>query len=96
VRLLVRASPSGLPTAFSLQPVMELEALGMDLAEDDVLHNLVTRESQHMRGAIPWRGCKEKDPLLQTLIESTTLEGDIVLDCPAATGIGPLPMFFIF
>jgi hypothetical protein len=46
----VRASPSGLPTAFSLQPVRELEALGMDLAEDDVLHNLVTRESQHMRG----------------------------------------------
>jgi hypothetical protein len=45
VRLLVRASPSGLPTAFSLHPVRELEALGMDLAEDDVLHNLVTRES---------------------------------------------------
>jgi hypothetical protein len=96
VRLLVRASPSGLPTAFSLQPVRELEALGMDLAEDDVLHNLVTRESQHMRGITPWRGCKEKDPLLlQTLIESTTLTGDIVLDCTAATGIGPLPMLFI-
>jgi hypothetical protein len=93
----MRASPSGLPTAFSLQPVRELEALGMDLVEDDVLHNLVTKESQPMRGATPWRGCKEKDPLLlQTLIESTTLAGDIILDCTVATGIGPLPMFFIF
>jgi hypothetical protein len=44
----VRASPSGSSSAFSLQPVMELEALGMDLAEDDVLHNLVTRyEGRH-------------------------------------------------
>jgi hypothetical protein len=96
VRLLVRASPSGSSSTFSLQPVMELEALGMDLAEDDVLHNLVTRESQHMRGVTPWRGCKEKDPLLlQTLIESTTLAGDIVLDCTAATGTLALPNSFI-
>jgi hypothetical protein len=96
VRLLVRASPSGSSSAFSLQPVMELEAFGMDLAEDDVLHNLVTRESQHMRGVTPWRGCKEKDPLLlQTLIESTTLAGDIVLDCTAATGTLALPNSFI-
>jgi hypothetical protein len=49
----VRASPLGSSSAFSLQPVMELEALGMDLAEDDVLHNLVTRELQHMRGVTP-------------------------------------------
>jgi hypothetical protein len=88
MRLLVRASPSSSSSAFSPQPIMELEALGMDLAKDDVLHNLVTRESQHMRSVTPWRGCKEKDPLLlQTLIESTTLTGDIVLDCTAATGI---------
>jgi hypothetical protein len=73
-----------------------LEALGMDLAEDDVLHNLVTRESQHMRGVTPWKDCKEKDPLLlQTLIESTTLAGDIVLDCTVATGIFALPNSFV-
>jgi hypothetical protein len=41
----VRASPSSSSSAFSLHPLMELEALGMDLVEDDVLHNLVTRES---------------------------------------------------
>jgi hypothetical protein len=93
----VRASPSSSPSTFSLQPVMELEALGMDLVEDDVLYNLVTKEPQHMRGATPWRDCKEKDPLLlQTLIESTTLAGDIVLDCTAATDIGALPNSIIF
>jgi hypothetical protein len=92
----VKASPSGSSSAFSLQPVMELEALGIDLAVDDILYNLVTRESQHMRGVTPWRGCKEKDPLLlQTLIESTTLVGDIVLDCTAATGTLALPNSFI-
>jgi hypothetical protein len=53
VRLLVKASPSGSSSAFSLQPVMELEALGIDLAVDDILYNLVTRESQHMRGVTP-------------------------------------------
>ena len=68
----------------------------MDLVEDDVLHNLVTKESQHMRGITPWKGCKEKDPiLLQTLIESTTLTGDIIFDCTVATGILTLSNSFI-
>ena len=41
-----------------------------------------------MRGSIPWRAGREKDPiLLQTLIESTTRLGDIVLDCTASTSM---------
>ena len=73
--------------AFSFQPVEELEAHGIDVATDDVLHNLVTRESQLMNGTTPWRGAREKDPLLmQMLIESTTAFGDLVLDCTASTG----------
>jgi hypothetical protein len=41
-----------------------------------------------MRDSTPWRGGREKDPvLLQLLIESTTHVGDIVLDCTASTGI---------
>jgi hypothetical protein len=40
-----------------------------------------------MRGSSPWRGGREKDPvLLQLLIESTKQVGDIVLDCIASTG----------
>jgi hypothetical protein len=73
--------------AFSLQPVEELEALEIDVSTDDVLHNLVMKESQLMRGSIPWRGSKEKDPLLlQMLIESTTSVGDLVMNCTTSTG----------
>jgi hypothetical protein len=60
---------------------------GLDVANDDVLFNLVTKDSQLMNGSIPWRGGREKDPLLlQLLIESTTSLGDTVLDCTASTG----------
>jgi hypothetical protein len=65
----------------------ELDSVGIDVAVDDVLFNLVTKESQLMKGSSPWRGGREKDPLLlQLLIESTTQLGDIVLDCTASKG----------
>jgi hypothetical protein len=83
----VRSYP-GLPSStFSIRPMAELDSVGIDVAVDDVLFNLVTKESQLMRGSSPWRGGREKDPLLlQLLIESTTQLGDIVLDCTASTG----------
>jgi hypothetical protein len=85
--LMVKTFVGVLEPAFSLQPVEELEALGIDVSTDDVLHNLVTKESQLMRGSIPWRGSREKDPLLlQMLIESTTSVGNLVMDCTASTG----------
>jgi hypothetical protein len=66
---------------------MELDSVGINIAVDDVLFNLVTKDTQLMRGSTPWRGGKEKDPLLlQLLIESTTQVGDIVLDWTASTG----------
>jgi hypothetical protein len=53
--------------------VAELDSVGIDIAVDDVLFNLVTKDTQFMRGNIPWRGGREKDHvLLQLLIESTT------------------------
>jgi hypothetical protein len=60
-----------------------------------LLYNFVTRDSQLMNGAIPWRGSEEKDPLLlQMLIEACTEVGDIVVDCIAATG-DSLPLSFM-
>jgi hypothetical protein len=81
----VRSYP-GLPSStFSIQPVAELDSIGIDVAVDDVLINMVTKDTQFMRGNTPWRGGREKDPLLlQLLIESTTQVGDIVLDCTAS------------
>jgi hypothetical protein len=83
----VRSYP-GLPSStFSIQPVAELDSIGIDVAVDDVLFNMVTKNTQLMRANSPWRGGREKDPLLlQLLIESTTQVGDIVLDCTASTG----------
>jgi hypothetical protein len=53
--------------------VAELDSIGIDIAVDDVFFNLVTKDTQLMRGNTSWRGGREKDPLLlQLLIESTT------------------------
>jgi hypothetical protein len=74
-------------STFSIRPMDELESVGINVAVDDVLFNLVTKDTQLMRGSTPWRGGREKDPvLLQLLIESTTHVGDIVLDCTTSTG----------
>ena len=65
----------------------ELVSIGINIAADDVLLNLVTKDTQLMRGPTPWRGGREKDPiLLQMLIESITHAGDIVFDCTTSTG----------
>jgi hypothetical protein len=74
-------------STFSIRPMDELDSIGIDVAVDDVLFNLVTKDTQLMRGITPWRGGREKDPiLLQLLIESTTHVDDIILDCTASTG----------
>jgi hypothetical protein len=63
-----------------------LDPVGIDVAVFDVLFNLVTKDTQLMRGSTPWRGGRQKDPLLlQLLIESTMQVGDIILDCTAST-----------
>ena len=72
---------------FSIQTVVELDSISIDVAVDDVLFNLVTKGTQLMRGSTPWRGGREKDPhLLQLLIESTIQVNDIDLDCIASVG----------
>jgi hypothetical protein len=81
---------------FCLKSVEELEALGMDFLADDVLHNVVTKESQMMQGDVPWRGSREKDPiLLQMLVEAATDIGDVVLDCTASTGMIPILQIYL-
>jgi hypothetical protein len=73
IQLLVRSYP-GLPSStFSIGPLAEFHSVGIDVAVDDVFFNLVTKDTQIMRGSTPWRRSREKDPvLLQLLIESTT------------------------
>jgi hypothetical protein len=83
----VRSYPRVPSSTFSIQPVAELDFVGIDVAVDDVIFNVVTKNTQLIRGSTPWRGGREKDPLLlQLLIESTMQVGNIVLDCTASTG----------
>jgi hypothetical protein len=83
----VRSYPEVPSSTFSIRPMAKLDSIGIDVAVDDVLFNLVTKDTQLMRGSTPWRKGREKDPvLLQLLIESTTQVADIVLDCTSSTG----------
>jgi hypothetical protein len=87
IQLLVRSYPRVPSSTFSIQPVIELDSVGINFAIEDVFFNLVTQDTQFMRGSTPWRGGREKDPLLnQLFLESTMQVGDIVLDCNASTG----------
>jgi hypothetical protein len=51
-------------STFSITPVAELYSVGINVATDDVFFNLVTKDTQLMRGTTPWRGGREKDPIL--------------------------------
>jgi hypothetical protein len=60
-------------STFSIRPVAELDSVGIHVAVDDVLFNIVMKDTQLMRGSTPRRGGREKDLfLLQLFIESTT------------------------
>jgi hypothetical protein len=75
-------------STFSIRPVAELDSVGIDVDVDDVLFNLVMKDTQLMKNSTPWRGGREKDPLLlQLLIESTMQVNNIVLDCTASTSM---------
>jgi hypothetical protein len=53
IQLLVRSYP-GLPSStFSIQPVAEFDSVGIDVAIDDVLFNMVTKDTQLMRDNTP-------------------------------------------
>ena len=82
----MRSFPGVPASTFSISSVPELDSIRINVAVVDVLLNLVTKDTQLMRGSTPWRGGREKDPiLLQMLIESITQTSDIVLDCTVST-----------
>ena len=66
----MRIIPGVPASTFSITPVPKLNSIGINVAADDVLFNLVTKDTQLMKGTSPWKGGREKDPiLLQMLIE---------------------------
>ena len=88
IQLFVCDNP--IESLFSIKENRELSNVGLHVEVVDTFFNLTTIKSQLMRGSVPWRGPREKDPLfMQVLIESFTKPGDIVLDWKASTG--PFP-----
>lgn len=80
--------PGSPASKFSFRHVPALDPYGVDVARDDILQNLVSREDQLTNGSTPWRGPREKSVLLmQMLIEACSSPWDIILDCTAATGM---------
>ena len=87
IQLLVRNYLGVPPSTFSIQPMAELDFIGINVVVDDVFFNLVTNDTQLMRSSIPWRGGRQKDPLFfQLIIESTMQVFNVVLDCTISTG----------
>jgi hypothetical protein len=82
-------SVSGSPASkFSFHHVPQLDPYGVDVARDDILQNLVSREDQLTNGSTPWREPREQSVLLiQMLIEVYSSPWDIILDCTTATGM---------
>ena len=71
ISLAVRNVSGTLASKFSFRHVPELDAHGVDIARDDILHNVVSREDQLTNKSTPWRGPREKSVLLmQMLIEA--------------------------
>lgn len=88
ISLAVRSVPGSPASKFSFRHVPALDPYGVDVARDDILQNLVSREDQLTNGSTPWRGPREKSVLLmQMLIEACSSPWDIILDCTAATGM---------
>lgn len=78
---------TAIASKFVLCIIPEVRDAGIDLEEDDLLHNFTTAKTHLMNGAVPWRGAREKDPrFLQILVEASTDPGDVVLDYNASTG----------
>ncbi len=60
---------------------------GVDIARDDMVMNYTHPDDMAMNDGKPWRRAREKDPrFFQILLEATSVEGDVILDCTASTG----------
>lgn len=73
---------------FSFRLTDYLKEKGLDFERGDMMMNYTKETDQAMDGAKPWRGAREKDPrFFACLIDAVSDEGDLVVDCTAATGI---------
>jgi hypothetical protein len=91
-----RYKNTSVTSKFVLHSNEDTREAGIDLEEDDLLHNFTCAKSQLMNGNIPWRGAREKDPkFVQIFLEASTIPGDIVFDYNASTGSSIIALIFL-
>jgi hypothetical protein len=72
---------------FSIEDNRIASNLGTDIVGKGLLHNFTTSSMALKNGLNFWRGGCEKNPLLvQTLLETFSKPGDVILDCNTSTG----------
>ena len=72
---------------FSFKRTSMMKKAGIDLVLNDMMMNYTFEDNMAMNGSKPWWAARKKDPrFFQMLLEATTVEGDLVLDCTASTG----------
>jgi hypothetical protein len=81
---------------FSFKRSIAMKSASVDIGRDDMLINYTLESDLAMNGDIPWRGPRQKDPrFFQLLIEGTTIDGDLVLDCTASTGEYSIGLLYV-
>ena len=68
ISLAVKSVPGSPASKFSFRHVPKPDAHGLDVAHDDILQNLVSREDQLTNGSTPWRGPRERSVLLMQML----------------------------
>ena len=87
ISLLVKASGPTIANDFPFRFIQFHEAVGVDVARDDILQNFLNKEDITMNGNVFWRGPREKArEFMQMLVEACSSLGDVVVDCTTATG----------
>ena len=87
ISLLVKASRLKTANDFPFQFVESHEAVGVDVARDNILQNFLNKEDVTMNGNISWHSPRKKArEFMQMLVEACSSPGDVVVDCMATTG----------
>ena len=87
ISLLVKASGPTTANDFLFRFVQSHEAVGVDVARDDILQNFLNKEDITMNGNVPWHGlCEKAREFMQMLVEACSSPRDVIVDCTAATG----------
>jgi len=85
--LLVKVSGPKTTQDFLFQFIPFHDAVGVNVAWDDILQNFLNKEDVTMNGNIPWWGPREKArEFMQMLMEACFAPKDVVVDYIVATG----------